>query len=117
MKQRIIVAEDDLAMSEAMQLMLEFEDYEVEIMSRGAEVRQIDTPLPALLLLDIRLGGMDGREICRHLKSQQTTKHLPIILLSAQNEVKAMAKEAGADDFLEKPFSLDGLLNLVAKYM
>jgi len=116
-KQRIIVAEDDLAMSEAMQLMLEFEDYEVEIMARGAEVRKIDTPLPALLLLDIRLGGMDGREICRHLKGQQTTKHLPIILLSAQNEVKAMAKEAGADDFLEKPFSLDGLLNLVAKYM
>ena len=117
MKPRISVAEDDIAISEALQLLLEDEGYEVEIMLQGEQVRKMHAPLPALLLLDVWMGGTDGREMCRHLKSQQATKHLPIILLSAHNEVAAMAKEAEANDFLLKPFNINELLALIEKYV
>lgn len=117
MRKRIIVAEDDPAITDVLQMILEDAGYEVQILLSGTEVYQICPPLPGLLLLDIWLGGTDGREICTFFKSQKTTHHMPVILLSAQRGIKAIAKEVGADNFLAKPFEMDDLLALVAQYM
>lgn len=117
MRKRIVVAEDDPGVSDALQMILEDAGYEVETMVHGIPVYQLHNPLPELLLLDIWLGGTDGRKICKFLKGQGTTQYLPIILLSAQKEIKAIAKEVGADDFLAKPFDIDELLALVAQYV
>ncbi len=117
MRKRIVIAEDDPGVSDALQMILEEEGYEVETMVHGTPVYQLHNPLPGLLLLDIWLGGTDGREICKFLKSQGTTQHLPIILLSAQRGIQAIAREVGADNFLAKPFEINKLLALVAQYM
>lgn len=117
MTRRIVVAEDDPGVSDALQMILEDAGYEVEIMVDGTLVYQLHHPLPELLLLDIWLSGTDGREICKFLKSQETTQHLPIILLSAQKGIQAIARQVGADNFLAKPFQLDELLALVEQYM
>jgi len=117
MRKRILVADDDPGIGEMLHEMLSDEGYEVEIQVDGQAVQQMQEPFPELLFLDIRLSGTDGRTICRQLKSQEATHHLPIILLSAHKDTQRMAKDAGADDFLVKPFEMGDLLALVAKYV
>lgn len=117
MRKRIVVAEDDPGITDVLQMILEDSGYTVQIMLSGTEVYQICPPLPGMLLLDIWLGDTDGREICTFLKSQATTHHMPVILLSAQKGIKTIAKEVGADNFLAKPFEMDALLALVEQYM
>jgi DNA-binding response OmpR family regulator len=117
MPKRILVADDDSGIGDMMQLMLEEAGYNVEIQRDGHAVQHMQEPLPDLLFLDIRLSGTDGRTICRHLKSQEATHALPIIFLSAHKDTPQMARDAGADDFLTKPFDMEDLLALTAKYL
>jgi CheY-like chemotaxis protein len=79
-------------------------------------VQNIYGKLPDLLLLDIWMSGMDGKEICKHLKSQEVTKHIPIIMISANKDTQKIAFECGADDFIAKPFQMKNLLQKVAQY-
>ena len=117
MRKRILVADDEPGIGDMLQLMLSDAGYEVEIEVDGQAVQQMAEPFPDLLLLDIRLSGMDGRTICRQLKSQAATHHLPIIILSAHKDTRQIARDAGADAFLVKPFDMEDLLALVAKYV
>lgn len=117
MRKRILVADDDPGIGDMLQMMLEDAGYEVAIEVDGQAVQQMAEPFPDLLFLDIRLSGTDGRTICRQLKSQEATHHLPIILLSANKDTQRLAREAGADGFLAKPFQMEDLLSLVAKYL
>jgi len=117
MRKRILVAEDDPGIGDMLHEMLSDAGYEVEIEVDGHAVQQMQEPFPDLLFLDIRLSGTDGRTICRQLKSQEATHHLPIILLSANKDTQQMARESGADDFLAKPFEMGDMLALVAKYV
>ncbi|HEX7735124.1 MAG TPA: response regulator transcription factor [Ktedonobacteraceae bacterium] len=117
MSKTILIAEDDRAISQMLQLLLEQEGYRVETQADGHMVAQMREPFPDLLLLDIRMSGTDGRAICRHLKDQAATRHVPIILISAAiTTTREQAREAGADDFLEKPFAIEEVLSLVARY-
>ncbi len=114
---KILLADDDLAIVDTMRLMLEDAGYEVETVVDEAVIQKTRKHLPDLLLLDIWMSGMDGREICKQLKSNEKTKHIPIIMISADKDTGRLAKEAGADDFLAKPFDMDDFLAKVAKYM
>jgi CheY-like chemotaxis protein len=117
MRKTILVADDDPAIGDMLREMLEDAGYEVQTQVDGHAVQLMQEPLPDLLVLDVRLSGMDGRTICRQLKSQEATRHLPIILLSAHKDTPQIAREAGADDFLAKPFEMGELLALVTKYL
>lgn len=117
MPKRILVADDDPGIGDILYLMLEDAGYDVEIIADGREVELLQEPLPDLLILDIWLSGIDGQTICRTLKSREATHALPIVLLSAHKETRQIASEAGADDFLTKPFEMEDLLALVAKYL
>ncbi len=117
MSKKILIADDDPGIGDMLQMMLEEAGYDVEIQEDGHAVQQMQRPFPDLLFLDIRLSGTDGRSICRYLKSQETTHTLPIILLSADKSIRKIAKEAGADGFLAKPFEMDEMLALVATYL
>jgi DNA-binding response OmpR family regulator len=116
-KKKILIADDDEGIVDALQLFLEDEGYEVEIVTDGATLRDFPHGLPDLLLLDIWMSGWNGRDICISLKSHQATKHLPIILVSANKDTKKVASEAGADDFIVKPFDLDDLLHKIEQYI
>jgi DNA-binding response OmpR family regulator len=117
MPKRILVADDDPGIGDMLREMLEEAGYDVEIQADGHALQQMAEPFPDLLFLDIRLSGTDGQSICHSLKSQEATHALPIILLSAHKDTRQIARDAGADDYLAKPFEMDDLLALVAKYL
>lgn len=114
---KIMVADDDPAIVDALTLMLEFEGYEVISTINGSTLFAMEEDLPDLLLLDIWMSGEDGKEICHRLKSQEHTKHIPIIMVSASRDIEKSARECGADDFLPKPFQMDELLEKVGKHV
>lgn len=115
-KPRILVADDDEAIADALQIMLEDEGYEVEVVLDGGSIHKIAQNPPDLLLLDIWMSGKNGREICQELRLNEETRHLPIILISANKDTAQIAREAGADGFISKPFDIDDLLEKVANF-
>src|SRR5688500_6269736 len=104
-QRKILVADDDPAICDAVQFMLEEEGYAVDTTVNGETIYKMEKNFPDVLLLDIWMSGQDGREICKYLKKKSMTKNIPIIMLSASRDIASSAKEAGADDFLAKPFS------------
>ena len=112
---RITVADDDPGILDAVEMMLEMEGYEVNATLNGNTVLEFDQILPDIYILDIWMSGADGRELCKKLKSEERTKAIPVILISASNDLKRSAETAGADDFLAKPFDIDVLLTKIQK--
>ncbi len=90
--------------------------YEVETSQSGSYFQHMHPPFPDLILLDIFLEGEDGRDICNRLKSNEQTKHIPVVLLSAHANSQQTMRDCNTDDFLAKPFHLDALLRLVEQY-
>jgi DNA-binding response OmpR family regulator len=64
-------------------------------------------------MLDIWMSGYDGRDICRQLKNDPEFSKIPILMISASRDIRQSAIDAGANDFMEKPFEMDSLLNKV----
>jgi CheY-like chemotaxis protein len=117
MKKKILVADDDPAIVESTALILEEFGYDVITTVDGQTIYKMEADYPDLLLLDIWMSGQDGREICKYLKQQNGTKHIPIIMISASRDIKKSATESGADDFLAKPFAMNDLLQKVEKWI
>ena len=113
----ILVADDDPAIVDSIQFLLEEAGYVVNTTVDGNNVFTMIDNNPDLLLLDIWMSGQDGRDICKYLKSQDKTKHVPIVMISANKDTKEIAKKSGADDFLEKPFEMEDLLNKISKHI
>lgn len=112
MKQ-IIIAEDDPGMRDIFKLILERSGYNVTIYTNGELLMKGEFELPDLFILDKQLSGTDGLDICRFLKTQELTKHIPVLITSASPYIAQFAQEAGADNFIEKPFKMKELVNLV----
>ncbi len=117
MKKKIVVADDDKDIVAVLTMMLEDAGYEVKSTANGHTAQMVRDYLPDLLLLDIWMKGVDGRDVCRYLKSQKPTKHIPIIMISANQDTEKIAHDAGADDYMTKPFDMDKLLERVAQYV
>jgi CheY-like chemotaxis protein len=114
---KIMIADDDPGILDAVGIMLEYEGYEVHSTLNGASLLTMDSEFPDLVLLDIWMSGIDGRDICRHLKKNPHTGKIPVVLISASKDIERSAMEAGADDFLAKPFEIDDLLEKIEKYI
>lgn len=112
-----MIADDDPAILDSVGLLLEFEGYEVQTTPDATTLLKMETGFPDLLLLDIWMSGTDGRDICKHLKKQKLTSNLPIVLISASREIEQSALEAGANDFLAKPFELHDLIKKIELHM
>lgn len=118
LRRRILVVDDDEGILEAFELMLTSAGYEVEISTKNGDyMTQKLKNIPDLIILDMLLSGTDGRHICKKLKNQEHTKHIPIIMISAHPDAKKTALESGADDFIAKPFDMSHLLAKVKKYI
>jgi DNA-binding response OmpR family regulator len=111
---RILVVDDDQSILDAMEITLKLQDYEVETTAKGEETfSKIETFRPDIILMDVYLSGMDGREICKQIKEQDQTRHIPVIIFSANKSMKDLFKESGANDFIGKPFNMDELYDKV----
>ena len=111
-QKKIAVADDDPGILDAVTMMLDMEGYDVYATLNGNDIIE-QAELPDLYILDIWMSGSDGRELCKKLKSEEKTKNIPVILISASNNLKHSAETAGADDFLAKPFEIDALLQKI----
>ena len=117
-QKKILVVDDDLDILEFLQELLHQEGYAVTITDKAEYVEKLHGySLPDLILLDILLSGKDGCDIVKHLKSQEVTMNIPVIIFSAHPNAEKTARKAGADDFVAKPFEMDEVLAKVAKHV
>ena len=108
---RVLLAEDDRATRESIVRALELEGYAVEAVGDGAAALDaIDGTPPDLVVLDLMMPNVDGLSVCRRLRTRRD--RTPILIVTARTEVsdRVSGLDAGADDYLPKPFALDELL-------
>ena len=104
---KIIILDDSEDILNVMKYFLEQRGYQVETVVNKFELLPlIQSFTPDLIIMDIFLHGEDGREICREMRKNRTTKHLCILMFSASPKALANYEEYGADGFIEKPFGL-----------
>lgn len=105
----ILVVEDDASIRSMVVELLSLEGYPVAAVASGIEALAIvERQRPVLILLDLRLPGMNGWEFTDHLRRRGV--HTPILVMTAAHSVKVWAEEVAADGYVAKPFSVDDLL-------
>lgn len=111
-KPRLLVVEDDADIANMLKIYFGGMDYEVDIAPRGGlALEKTRTALPHLIVLDIMLPDIDGYEVCRTLRTNTRTSHIPVIFLTQKDERsdKLQGLELGADDYITKPFDIEEL--------
>jgi len=111
-KPRILVVEDDFDISNMLRIYFQSQGYEVAVAPRGGDALEMcRQQLPNIVVLDIMLPDIDGYEVCRQLRSNLRTSHIPIIFLTQKDERsdKIQGLELGADDYITKPFDVEEL--------
>jgi DNA-binding response OmpR family regulator len=103
---KILIVEDDAAIQDIFKIIFETYGFSVECIDNGKELSERKSNWPDAIILDKQLPGLDGVKACQHLKSQSASKDIPVILITASNEIEKSAKLAGADHFFEKPFDM-----------
>ncbi len=109
---KVLIVDDEMDTLLPLKRSLEVENYIVVEALNGQEALDIvKNEIPDIILLDIMLPGMDGYEVCSRLKNNALTKNIPIIMLTARDNVKEKVKglETGADDYVAKPYNLHEL--------
>jgi CheY-like chemotaxis protein len=116
----ILVVDDDWMNREMLQAHLEYAGLRVLLAHNGPKALEIAaSDPPDIVLLDVRMPGMDGYEVCAALKSSPKTQHIPVLLTTAMEdeESKSRGIEAGADDFVSKPFEVDQMLAQIQRFL
>jgi two-component system, OmpR family, response regulator MprA len=111
MGSRILIAEDDRGVRQSLERALRFEGYDVNIANDGSEALEaLGAGEPDLVLLDVMMPHIDGLTVCRRLRASGSD--VPVLMLTARHEVRdrVAGLDAGADDYLVKPFALEELL-------
>jgi two-component system, OmpR family, response regulator MprA len=110
---KILVVDDERAVRESLRRALELEGYEIELAGDGEAALATlgrEQPQADAVILDVLMPGVDGLEVCRRLRA--TGNHVPVLMLTARDEVenRVAGLDAGADDYVTKPFALEELL-------
>ncbi|MDO8481690.1 MAG: response regulator [bacterium] len=116
MRRKVLVIDDNAGILFAMQQALELKGYDVHTSETFTGVKKVEKMAPDLIYLDISLVGQDGRQITQELKKNGKTKNIPIIIITAYPNASELTKEAGANDYLPKPFELEHLWKMTARY-
>ena len=118
MAKKVLVLDDDIAVLEAIETALTYEDFEVRTLGRTYNIfKTIEEYNPDVILLDFILDGISGGEICQQIKNNAQTQHLPVIIISAyQGNIEAL-KSFGCDHFIAKPFDLVELQDGINKVL
>ena len=119
-KKKILIVEDDPTLLKLESVLLASRGYEVECVGDGqTALDTVATMKPDLLLLDIMLPGIDGLEVCRQIKANEATCHIPVIMLTAKksNEDLVKGEQAGADGYLTKPFRSAMIIKAIKTFL
>jgi signal transduction histidine kinase len=115
-KIKVLIAEDSMTQAMQLQHILEENGYDATIVSNGSEaLRSIKKSKPRIVLSDIVMPGMDGYELCRQIKSNESHRDISVILLTSLSQPQAViwALQCGADKFLTKPYDENHLLSMI----
>jgi two-component system phosphate regulon response regulator PhoB len=113
---RILIIEDERALTEVLSYNLQREGYQTVVAHDGQEgLRKAQLLLPDLVILDLMLPVLDGLAVCRALRASEQTRHIPVLMLTAKAEEtdQVVGFSLGADDYVTKPFSVKVLLQRV----
>ncbi len=115
MSKRILILDDDQDILDVVSYILTESGFEVQALSSGEQVAAVIKEFhPDLVLMDVMLADMDGRVICSKLKKDQSTRHIPVILISGtHNLANSLTQQGAPNDFIPKPFDIDVLLTKV----
>ena len=111
-KSRLLVVEDDIDIGNMLKIYFSGMDFDVDVAVRGSDaLEKTKKALPHLIVLDIMLPDIDGYEVCRNLRTNMRTSHIPVIFLTQKDERsdKLQGLELGADDYITKPFDIEEL--------
>jgi phosphate regulon transcriptional regulator PhoB len=115
MMKKILVIEDEIDLVKLLKYNLEKEGYKVAFTTNGAlALAEVRREMPDMIILDLMLPGVDGLEVCRQLRRNDSFARVPILIISAKSEEtdRVIALEIGADDYVTKPF---GMREVVAR--
>jgi len=116
-KPTVLIVDDNLDLAEATKHFLEIKRFKV-LVSDGKNVDKIlEENRPDIIILDISLGALDGREICRELKQNEQTRSIPVIMLSAHDKLSKAYDDNYADGYIMKPFALTELLEEIQLFI
>ncbi|MFW6117059.1 MAG: response regulator [Thermoproteota archaeon] len=116
---KVLVVDDEEDIRSLGEMMLSDEGYGVlTAKNAGEAITQAEEGKPDIILMDIVMPGRNGFDVCKMLKFKPSTKHIPVIMFSAlgRDVDREMAEEAGADDYITKPFDKEDLLQTIKKY-
>ena len=119
-KKKILVVEDEESLLKLQSILLTIRGYKVEgAMDGQAALEAVETMNPDLILLDIMLPKIDGFEVCRQVKTNAATRHIPIIMLTAKKskEDLVMGEQVGADMYITKPYKLSMVIENIQRLL
>jgi len=108
----ILVIDDDPVILHYLKIMLTRQQYKTTFLSSTDE-NVVTSVGPDVILMDVWLGDEDGKEVCRSIKQNPATSSIPLMMMSSSREAAKKCIEAGADDFILKPFDIETLLKQI----
>lgn len=119
MAKRVLVIDDDEDILEILNVIFQENGYDIVLSNTGEAAEHIRVIQPDIVLLDVRIVGSakSGIEICREIKSQLETRHLPVMLVSGESDLAVIAQDCGADSYVAKPFDIFDLLSQVKDFL
>lgn len=110
----MLIIDDDTAILEALEALLDTEGYAVKISTRPDVIEKIgENNQPDMIIMDVLLSGTDGRQVVKKMRRVASTKKIPVLMISAHPNVRKSTLKAGANDFLAKPFETRDLVKKV----
>jgi DNA-binding response OmpR family regulator len=111
---RILVLDDDPDIGTMIKMMLEYKGYAVIVSDRADMAQQaLNNGGVDLIIMDMLLSGVNGTDLCVDLKKNPATARIPVIMISAHPNAKEICLEAGADEFISKPFDMSDILSKI----
>lgn len=113
-KAKLLVVDDDSGIGEMLKTLLEFYGFNVVVTEQPEETEEIIINENIdLVMLDMLISGVNGTDVCARLRENTATKDIPVLMMSALHDAGEKCKEAGANDFIAKPFEMDELIEKI----
>jgi len=113
-KEKILVLDDDPDIGTMIKMMLEYKGYSVTVSDRAEQANEIlRTDAVDLIIMDMLLSGVNGTDLCSELKKDSSLARTPVIMISAHPNAKEICLQAGADEFISKPFDMQDILSKI----
>lgn len=111
----VLVVDDDQDIGAMLKMILEYKGYRVNLLSNAAYTEQaLSQQITEVIILDMLIAGLNGTDICRSLRLNPLYAHIPVLMISALPDARQICIDAGANDFISKPFEMEELLAKVS---